>query len=372
MTSENSFLKKDTNFIELNDVPDKAIVICDQEGIIITANVNFCVLIDRTLNEIIGNYVDLELFSKTGFSKNSFSFNNLLNGKQTISELHFLKATKTNVFIEVKANKLANKNVAIFFKDVSEQKNLNIALQELTTNLEILNQDKSRFIAVLVHDLINPFNSILGFVALLKENLRNSSLDTIEKYISHIELASKNTYKLLGDTLEWIRSENGNLKVDKGNHELNSLILGVLDNYKLNATVKNIKIHFADEKKISVFCEANMIKIVLRNLLSNAIKFTNKNGEIHINISEKTEETEISIRDNGIGIPKEMQSQLFSINSIHSREGTAHEKGTGMGLVLCKEFMNKHNGKLYVTSEKGVGSTFTFTIPSIKKSTNNL
>lgn len=367
MSLENTFFAKDINFIQLNNVPDMAIIICNQEGLIITANVHFCELIGSTLNKIAGNYIAPALFLNIGFIEDSCSFKELLSGKRNTCELHFINATNTHVFIEVKAKAVNDKNIAIFFKDISDQRNLNLALQKLTTDLENLNKDKSRFIAVLAHDLKSPFNSILGFITLMKEHFRECSIDETEKYISYIETASKNTYNLLEDTLEWIQSENGNLKVDKSIRELNSLILAVLENYKLNATAKSINIHFADEKKIDVFCDANLFKIVLRNLLSNAIKFTNKNGEIHISITGNAKETKVSIQDNGIGISKELQSQLFSLNRVQSSEGTAHEKGTGMGLLLCKEFIHKHNGKLYVISEEGVGSTFTFTIPTITK-----
>ncbi len=364
MSSEDTFFAKDTNFIQLNDVPDKAIVICDQDGTIINANANFCALIGCTLNQLVGNYIAPALFLNIGFRKDSFTFKELLSGKQRTGELHFITATNTHIFIEVKAKVVAGKNIAIFFKDISEQRNLNLALQRLTTDLENLNKEKSRFIAVLAHDLKSPFNSILGFTALMKENFREFSIDETEKYINYIETASKNTYNLLVDTLDWIRSENGYLKVVKDTHELNSIILAVLENFKLNATEKAITIHFKQERKIWAFCDANIIKIVLRNLLSNAIKYTNKKGEIHIRIARNDDETKISIQDNGIGISKELQSQLFCLNEVKSSEGTAHEKGTGMGLLLCKEFINKHNGNLYVTSEKGVGSTFTFTIPN--------
>ncbi|UMB60784.1 PAS domain-containing sensor histidine kinase [Lutibacter sp. A80] len=358
------------NYIELNDVPDKGVVICDKAGAIITANNYFCELIISNLNKLEGKCLEPELFSNIGSLKNTCNFKQLLEGTKKRYEFQIVKKDATVVFIEVKAKKVAGNNVAYFFKDISEQRILNLELQELTHNLEISNQDKSRFIAVLAHDLINPFNSILGFITLLKSNLKTASIDTIEKYVNYIEAASQNTYNLLEDTLGWIRSENGNLTVHKGTHEINSLVIAVVKNYKANSNTKNISIHFEEEEKMYAFCDANMIKIVLRNLLSNAIKFTNKNGEIHITITTSAKETKIAIKDNGIGISKKLQAQLFSTDRVHRRDGTAQEKGTGMGLLLCKEFINKHNGKLYVTSKEGVGSTFTFTIPKVLEELN--
>lgn len=355
----------DANFVHLNKIPNKAIVICDQQGVIIAANIDFCELIKFEIVEIVGKKMESTLFSKIGFLKEINSLNNLLNGKSKECEFQFFKEDGTNKIIEIRAEMVRDKSIGYFFKDITKQRNLQTELQALTKKLEKLNEDKSRFISVLAHDLKSPFNSILGFVALLKENFRESSLDDIEKYITYIDGASKNTYNLLEDTLEWIRSETGKLNIEKDSYNINNLILDVLKNYHPIAKAKNINIRFDNEHDVIVFCDANMIKSVFRNLLSNAIKFTNKNGEINITITVDTNKTKISITDNGIGISEDSQVKLFDIKEFYSTNGTAHEKGTGMGLVLCKEFIDKHNGTLSLISKVGVGSTFAFTIPKL-------
>ncbi|SNR37054.1 PAS domain-containing sensor histidine kinase [Lutibacter flavus] len=355
----------DANFIHLDKIPNKAIVICDQQGIIISANLDFCALVGLEVSELEGTQMKADLFLKIGILKDANSLNKLLNWKRRDYEIEFLKKNGTSVIIEIKKERIRDNNCAFFFNDITKQTQLQTKLEAVTIKLAKLNEDKSRFISVLAHDLKSPFNSILGFVTLLKENYSKCSREEIEKYISYIDGASQNAYNLLEDTLAWIGAENGKFKIAKEDFEINSLILAALKDLSLIAHRKNINMCFDNKDQIMVYCDANMIKMVLRNLLSNAIKFTNKDGEIHITIADDPTETKVSIKDNGVGISEDSMLKLFDIKGFYSTKGTELEKGTGMGLVLCKEFIEKHNGTLSLDSNVGVGSTFTFTIPKI-------
>lgn len=353
--------------IQLNDVPDTAIVICTPQGIICTANARFCEITGLEVAELIGEQLRLAFFSKIGVLTSNCNLKELLSGKNCISELEFIKEDGLPIIFEIKATVLADQQIGFFLKDITVQKNTHAKLQEVTNRLELLNEDKSKFISVLAHDLKSPFNSILGFISLLKENFKESSPAEIEKYINYLEGASKNTYHLLEDTLEWISAERGLLKMNKDTHIQNNLVLSVVENLRGNAAAKSIHIFFHEVPEVLLFCDANMIKTVLRNLVSNAIKFTNRNGEIHINLTGSATEASIIIRDTGIGISEKAQAELFQMQQFHSTVGTDHEKGTGMGLLLCKEFIGKHQGTLTIQSQEGIGSTFTVTIPILEK-----
>ena len=197
----------------------------------------------------------------------------------------------------------------------------------------------------------------------LKENFKVYSPDKIERYISNIENSSQNTYNLLEGTLAWAGAKSGKLILSKNEHALNDIIAKLVRELNVIAVLKNINIHFSQISEINVFCDARIITIILRNLLSNAIKFTDYGGEINIYFEENDLEVLVSVTDNGNGIAPDFLPKLFKMTSINNAEGAGNEKGTGIGLIICKELIEKHEGKIWVTSELGIGSNFKFTIP---------
>jgi signal transduction histidine kinase len=237
------------------------------------------------------------------------------------------------------------------------------ALKESEKKLLQLNSDKDRFISILGHDLISPFNMLLGYSNLLIEDIRNLEIDEIESQLNHINSAAKNTYDLLVDLLIWARTQSGKIPFNPQNVSFTNVCLDTLKALRPVAELKNIRINSSSEDNITVFADIDMLKTVLRNLVSNAIKYTNRNGLINISAEEISGDMTISVSDNGVGIEPDRISKLFDISEVMSTTGTAEEKGTGLGLLLCREFVEKHNGKIWVESEKGKGSIFKFTLP---------
>lgn len=241
--------------------------------------------------------------------------------------------------------------------------------EELMQNLEVLtklNADKDKLIAILAHDLINHLNSILGFSALLKNNFRNFDADKNEKYIHIINHASKNAFNLFDDALKWIGYTNGLMNFNPKEHNLLNIFNEELLNFEDKITAKNIKICNEIELTDFVVCDLYMMKTVIRNLISNAIKFSYEGGEVHIAFTENRTHQFISISDKGIGISQEQINGIFDISENKSRPGTKKEKGTGLGLMICKEFIQKHHGTIKVQSEEGVGSEFKIVLPKKK------
>ena len=267
---------------------------------------------------------------------------------------------------------IANKKLA--FQNKEKQKRadelimMNIELKKLLQ----LNADKDRFISILGHDLRSPFNVLLGLSELLLENIRKYDIGEIENLVNNIKSSAQNTYILLEDLLIWVRAESG--KIPFKPQKLNFTIIchDVIENLELNAKIKTITINYFAADEISVFADIDMLKMVLRNLISNAIKFTNNGGQIDISI-EKTDSTiTISVLDNGIGITPNNLTKLFDISKVLSTTGTAEEPGTGLGLLLCKEYVEKHGGKIWVESEYGKGSEFKFTLPIFTDQANDI
>ena len=233
----------------------------------------------------------------------------------------------------------------------------------LNSQLEKLNTDKDRFISILGHDLRSPFNSLLGLSEILKKDIRKFDIDEIEKIANGINISARNAYNLLDDLLLWARAQQDNVAFKPQNLSLTDVCNDVLKTLNPTADAKNIAINCSKADHQNVFADSDMLRTVLRNLVSNAIKFTNLGGTINISAAQNSENITIAVSDNGIGIAPDDLSKLFDISQVHSTTGTAKEKGTGLGLLICKEFVEKHQGKIWIESEEGKGSTFYFTIP---------
>jgi signal transduction histidine kinase len=247
-------------------------------------------------------------------------------------------------------------------EDITRRKQTEEEIKFKNAELQKLNADKDVFMSILAHDLISPFNSILGYLNLLASNLRDYEMDIIENQITLIHKSALNTFGLLEDILMWGRSQSGKLSFKPGAIDFKTSCDKVVEILKPNANNKNITI-FTETEKVVVFADVNMLHTVLRNLISNAIKFTNSYGNIRIDAKRNNSEVIVSVVDNGIGIAPEMLSKLFDITQMNSTKGTANEGGTGLGLLLCREFVERHGGQIWVDSEWGKGSEFKFTLP---------
>ena len=229
--------------------------------------------------------------------------------------------------------------------------------------LKELNATKDKLFSIIAHDLRSPFNTILGYSEELIETSKENNSSDSEKFSSIINVSAKNTLTLLDNLLNWTNSQIGQSIFNPQRINLTSEIKEILEIIKPTAKIKNISINCVQSYDIEVFADANMLKTILRNLVCNAIKFTNINGEINLSAKQNQGEIEITVSDNGVGINKDVIDNLFKIDSNFTSKGTQEEKGSGLGLILCKEFVEKHGGKIWVESEKGKGSDFKFTLP---------
>ena len=243
---------------------------------------------------------------------------------------------------------------------------LEIKVQKRTKELRELNATKDKFFSIIAHDLKNPFNALMGFSTLLLNEFDDFSDDEKIDLIKTMSVASDTAYKLLQNLLEWSRSQTGSIKWEPGLSSLQEIVNGTLDLLSNAATAKEITIK-ALIPPISIWVDENMATTVIRNLLSNALKYTPKGGEIKVYSKKLENAVEVTIEDNGVGIKKEDLEKLFRIDINYSTSGTENEQGTGLGLILCKEFVEKNGGKIWVESVEGKGSKFKFTFPLPKK-----
>jgi len=262
-------------------------------------------------------------------------------------------------------------------RDITGRKQAEDKLQEYNNELEDLNISKDKFFSVIAHDLKSPFQGLLGFTDLLLEDFDLLPKEEIKNYILNIRNASHNTYSLLENLLDWSRIQSGKMNFTPVRFNLSREVAGVLDILNSNAVRKGISLTSLVDYQLEIEADQNMIHSVIQNLVSNAIKFSNSRGEVvvttevkHLSTLHKTPNcacdkqcVQINVRDYGIGIPPEAISRIFSLTDHFTLNGTANEPGTGLGLILSKEMIERHGGELSVSSVPGEGSTFSFTIP---------
>ncbi len=235
--------------------------------------------------------------------------------------------------------------------------------------LQEMNQDKDKFFSIISHDLKGPFNSILGFSDILTTEWADYSDEERQHFIRNIHSSATNTFRLLENLLEWAMAKTGKLTFRPAQFDLSVVANDVVILMREQAEKKQIKLFTAINFDTKVLADENMIKTILRNLVSNAIKYTQEGGQVKIlsqeipATTEKPGMIEVCIIDNGIGIAPELMPRLFRIDEKVRSSGTAQEKGTGLGLILCKELIEKNEGKIWVESETGQGSRFCFTVP---------
>jgi signal transduction histidine kinase len=237
------------------------------------------------------------------------------------------------------------------------------SVAEKTAELHELNASKDKFFSIIAHDLKNPFNTIIGFSEMMKESIKLNDSATFYEYTVMINNSAVQTLRLLENLLEWANSQSGKLTFIPVPIVLNDLVKEEFVMAEDMATRKKIELKSYIPDDLTVVADKNMIRTILRNLITNAIKFTYINGQVQVNTVTRNNQVEISVSDTGIGMSEETMTKLFRIDASLSIRGTDNEKGTGLGLFLCKEFVEKHRGKIWVESEEGKGSTFKFLLP---------
>ncbi|MBI9041442.1 PAS domain-containing sensor histidine kinase [Lutibacter sp.] len=256
----------------------------------------------------------------------------------------------------------------VIFDDITDHKKTEIAITKSESCLKELNATKDKFFSIIAHDLRSPFSGILGLSELLKDKLRENDISKSEKYATLINSSAKSTLILLDNLLNWARTQTKQINFTPEKIVLSSAIQKVIETSKSSAILKNISLNYTPSDEIEVFADVHMLTIILQNLISNAIKFTKIGGQIIIKEKLVQNEVKITISDNGIGMKKKQLKKLFRLTKSNTTLGTENEKGSGLGLVLCKEFVEKNDGIIWAKSSIGKGSDFNFTLPIVQES----
>jgi PAS domain S-box-containing protein len=247
--------------------------------------------------------------------------------------------------------------------DITGRKKTEEALKKSETRLNELNATKDKFFRIISHDLRGPFSSIIGLSNLLESKVKEMDYEDIEEYAKYIRISSYRAMDLLKNLVEWSSSQTGKIKFSPQEIQMNNVAKEAIDLLKDAAAQKSISIENRIPSTIQIKADRTMIATVFRNLINNAIKFTHPGGKIEIDAMLHNKELQVDVKDNGVGIEDHARKKLFTLDGGHSTPGTENERGTGLGLVLCKEFISIHKGKIWAESARGEGSIFSFTIP---------
>ncbi len=343
--------------------------ILDSDGKIIECNNSFVEIMGYdSKKELIGKNIKLLYsdFSEFNRIKQELTKQKILRNFETI------RKKKNGDLINIIENKVADFNregiltgIKGYIYDITERKKAEQVIKESEKKLQESNLTKDKFFSIIAHDLKNPFGSMLGFTELLIKKFDKYDKEKQLKLLNFVYNDLKATYNLLENLLTWSYSHRQKLDFKLERINIFLLVDKIIEVLLQMAENKSIKIINNIPEEVSVTADINMLSTIIRNLITNAIKYSYNGGQVLINLdnSENTGFIKIYVKDNGVGIPEEYQSALFDISSKNSTKGTENEGGTGLGLILCQEFVEKLGGNIWVESKPGRGSKFIFTIP---------
>ncbi len=362
---------------------------------IVFINKKICEIIDtnseKLLNKSILEYVvdeDIDLvsnyfnsFDHTLYSNDNFEFriitrnNNVKwleiktvliewNGSKAslnfINDITYKKNAEIELFRIYEDLRISNEEIEV---NLFQKNTLIEELENIKSTLEKVNSTKDKFFSIIAHDLRNPLGNFRTTTKLLFDSYDDFQEEERLEFLEVIKNSADNIYSLLENLLEWSRAQRGSIEFRPDNFDLYYLIENNISLLRLSASNKRVTLKNNVKFSTYLFADINLITTIIRNLISNAIKFTPTDGEIAIGITSNENENIISIKDSGVGMNQDTLNKLFRIDTNFSTLGTSSERGTGLGLILCKEFVDLHNGKIWAESEFGKGSTFFFSIP---------
>lgn len=259
-----------------------------------------------------------------------------------------------------KLNKILEEKIAERTFEIAQK---NIRLEEQRAELELANSSKNKLFSIIGHDLRAPFSSILAFGDVIQKSKQSGQAINEKEIVHHIVSAAKNAYSMLENLLQWARTQTGRISFRASKVEMKSFVQTIIDSVNFSAKDKNISIKLMIENSFYAFIDKDMFETMVRNLLNNSLKFTYTNGEIVVTIKTLYAGFEISVSDNGIGMSSEQIDRILHQGKVGSTYGTNGESGTGIGLLVCREFLDFHMGSWEINSQEGVGTTFNLNIP---------
>jgi signal transduction histidine kinase/tetratricopeptide (TPR) repeat protein len=308
-------------------------------------------------------------FAKKYETEKKIQENELLKKDNQIKELSLSKEKNRRYLLSALAGLILVISIVLYYRyrnkkkvsEILEVKNSTISKQNL--ELEEANQTKQKFFSIIAHDLINPFNAILGYTSVLEQDYETFNEREKKEFIGIINKYANQNYELTKNLLDWARSQQNKLNLEKKQIDVKKVVNHVAKGYEVLTAKKSITTNITIADDLQIYADENALKTVITNIYNNAIKFSHKGSVINITSFENQESVSIAIKDFGIGMSQEQVDNLFNISKTSSTKGTDNEKGTGFGMLICKELLEMHNAKVTVNSQKNKGTEVVLVFP---------
>jgi len=370
--AEQALQESETKFKEIINQINDAILVFDEQGKIIIWNKGAVMLYGLKADEIIDrSIVDVQYQVSVPSSIDKARIENAIKGIVTLKAPERFNQIIDSEIMAFNDQKIKNIQSKVFpiklngsylfcsvIRDMTEMKRYEKELLRISS-------EKDKFYSIIAQYLYTPFSLFNNFAKLMAEQLDTLPLKEIQKMAVMMSKSATNLYSLLDNMLQWTKINQGKITFEPQKLNLKKISQDAISILKPNADAKNIKINHFAEDELTVFADIFMLKTILRNLVSNAIEFTNKDGQINISAQQTPSDVTISILNSGLELNPDYLTKLFNISEIHTTLGKVEEKGTILGLLLCKEFVEKHSGRIWVESKNnGKASEFKFTLPA--------
>ncbi len=361
-------------FIAVNTSP-VMVLITDKNATIDYVNPSFISTTGFSAKELLGKKI-FDIYTEISNSEDYISsLESISKGVDWQGDILTKKKNGDAIWERMSVSSIKNDNgeiihIVFLITDITEEKKHITEINKYNKELVEINATKDKFFTIIAHDLKNPLSVLISSSEIMANSEFNLSINEFQKFSKEISNSSRKLYELLENLLTWTRSQTGRIEYNPEFIRLNDFAINSTSVLKNNAKNKNININYNIPNEIEVYCDFNMISTVFRNLVSNAIKYTPNNGKIEITVDKyltspinNLKYVQISVNDTGIGISEEGLKKIFRIDEKYSTAGTNKEKGTGLGLIVCKEFIDKHNGEIWAESKNSDGTKFKFTLP---------
>ena len=345
-------------YVELYDFAPTGYFTFSNLGVIIDLNICGSQMLGKELARLRGSRFGFFVSDDTKTIFNLFLWNVFITRAIETSEITLIVSGNLSMNVQLKGIVIENgKSCFVTVNDIT-------ALKDISTELQAINAEKDKFFSIIAHDLRSPLSGFLGLTQVISEGFQHMGIEELHEITLLMKNSAANLYQLLQNLLEWSGIQRGLITFCPTTFLLLPKILDCIELVKQNAALKNITTSFNIPDDLTVFADINMVGVILRNFLSNAVKFTPKGGSISVSASKISNYLiQISVKDVGIGMNQNIIDNLFRIDTNTNRKGTEGECSTGLGLIICKGFIEKHGGKLLIESEEGKGSVFHFTLP---------
>lgn len=364
----NSELSESKNHFEqiFNTSPDAAIITRLEDGKILDFNSSY--------TKITG-YSREDLSDKSTFGINLWK--DINDRKEVVRrvmeegycenyEAKFIRKDGKEITGLISANVIefqGEKHIISISRDITERKRIEQRINIQNEELKTINTEKDKFFSIIAHDLRSPFNVFLGYTEIMSKDLQKLNMIELQELANNLHRTAHNLYRLLTNLLEWSKMQRGATTFNPVKLNLTEIIRDSILLFKETAIEKNIELKFEIVDNLLLTADKSMFETIIRNLISNALKFTRKQGRVFVSAKAEGNQICISVEDTGIGMDKDLVEDLFKMDKQTTRKGTEKEPSTGLGLLLCKEFIEKHSGGITVESKEGRGSIFTISLP---------